>query len=82
MMLATIVQMPDLREVSSVISTLQSQETRPRNPLLHSPSSLFLPLKPASSAKTEAVGTNAKVEIRVKIIKSFLNRVFILDKFL
>ncbi len=77
MMLATIVQMPDLREVSSVISTLQSQETRPRNPRSQSP-----PLKPASSAKTEVAGTNAKVEIRVKIIKSFLNRVFILDKFL
>lgn len=77
MMLATMVQIPDLREVSSVISTLQSQETRPRNPRSHAP-----PLKPASSAKTEVAGMNAKVEIRVKIIKSFLNRVFILDKFL
>ncbi len=79
MMLATIVQMPDLREVSSVISTLQSQETRPRNPRSQSPLKMA---SPVLSAKTEVAGTNAKVEIRVKITKSFLNRVFILDKFL
>ncbi len=70
--------MPALREVSSVMETLQSQETRPRKPRSQAP-----PVKLASlsAAETEAIGVSASAEIMVIIARSFLNRVCIFDDF-
>ena len=76
--LATMVQMPALREVSSVISTPQSQEIRPRKPRSQAPP---LKLAPLSAAETEAIGVSVSAEIMVIIARSFLNRVCIFDNF-
>lgn len=68
--------MPDLREVSSVMVTPQSQETKPRKPRSQLP-----PSKLAPAAETEAIGVNASAEIMVIIARSFLDRVCIFDNF-